>query len=192
MRTGSGAAGRQRGFTYLGVLFLVALMGAALAGAGQLWGTASQRARERELLWVGSQYAQALRSYYRSSVGTAQYPERLEDLLEDKRVPTVRRHLRRLYPDPITGSLDWGLVRSFDGRITGVYSRSEREPLRTGNFPPQWSDFAGTTSYSSWRFVAESAFFETPQSGQAADPEGGDPVSPSIPAGNLRQGSDRE
>lgn len=161
----SGSAGRERGFTYLGVLFLVVLMGAALAGTGQLWSTASQRAKERELLWVGSQYARALRSYYRSSVGVTQYPQRLEDLLEDKRVPMVRRHLRRLYPDPITNSLDWGLVQAVDGRITGVYSRSERQPMKTSGFAPPWTDFVGVTRYSGWRFVAEPAFFDSRSSG---------------------------
>lgn len=50
----------QRGFTYLGVLLLVALMGGALAAAGQLWSPASQRDRERDLLWIGNQYALAL------------------------------------------------------------------------------------------------------------------------------------
>lgn len=184
MRSGSAGGGRQAGFTYLGVLFLVMLMGAALAGAGQLWSTASQRARERELLWVGTQYAQALRSYYRASVGVAQYPQRLEELLEDKRVPNVRRHLRRLYPDPITNSLDWGLVRSFDGRITGVYSRSERAPLKVAGFPPQWTDFAGTASYSGWRFVAESAFLETPQSGGGGEDDA--PPVPGAPADSGR------
>jgi type II secretory pathway pseudopilin PulG len=178
----NGSAGCQRGFTYLGVLFLVVLMGAALAGTGQLWSTASQRAKERELLWVGSQYARALRSYYRSSVGVARYPQRLEDLLEDKRVPTVRRHLRRLYPDPVTSSLDWGLVRSFDGGIAGVYSRSEREPMKISGFDPPWTDFAGVTSYSGWQFVAELDFLEKSPSGQGAEsPAVADPRSPLRP-----------
>lgn len=165
MPTGSGRQCGQRGFTYLGVLFLVVLMGAALAGTGQLWSAASQRAKERELLWVGSQYARALRSYYRSSVGVAQYPRRLEDLLEDRRVPMVRRHLRRLYPDPVTNSLDWGLLRDFDGGITGVYSRSERQPMKTHGFAPPWTDFAGASRYSGWQFVAEPAFFDSRSSG---------------------------
>ncbi|MCQ4347435.1 type II secretion system GspH family protein [Pseudomonas stutzeri] len=171
MPTGS-ARRRQGGYTYLGVLFLVALLGTALAGTGQLWSLASQRAKERELLWVGNQYARALRSYYRSSVGVAQYPEHLEDLLEDQRLPTLRRHLRRLYPDPITGSLDWGLLRSVDGRITGVYSRSERQPLKVAGFPPPWTEFAGATRYSAWQFVAEPAFFDSRsnRSGAAAAP----------------------
>ena len=73
----------------------------------------------------------------------------------------VRRHLRRLYPDPVTNSLDWGLVRDFDGGSTGVYSRSERQPMKTSGFAPPWTDFAGATRYSGWQFVAEPAFFDS-------------------------------
>ncbi|AOE87540.1 type II secretion system protein [Pseudomonas sp. TCU-HL1] len=154
MRTG------EQGFTYLGALFLILLMGMSLAGAGQLWSTASQRARERDLLWVGSQYAQALRSYYRASPGVAQYPAALEDLLEDNRFPQPQRHLRRLYPDPVTGTADWGLIRSFDGRIAGIYSQSRQRPLKQAHFPAQWIEFEGLGSYADWRFVAEKAFME--------------------------------
>lgn len=154
MRTG------EQGFTYLGVLFLVMLMGMALAGAGQLWSTTSQRARERDLLWVGSQYAQALRSYYRASPGVAQYPATLEDLLEDNRFPQTVRHLRKLYPDPLTGDSDWGLIHSFDGRIAGIYSQSRRTPMKQAHFPAQWVEFEGMGSYADWRFVAEKAFTE--------------------------------
>lgn len=152
MRTG------ERGFTYLGALFLVALTGMALAAAGQFWSTANQRARERELLWVGNQYAQALRSYYRASPGVAQYPQALEDLLEDRRFPSAHRHLRRLYPDPITGSADWRLIRSFDGRIAGIHSRSQQGPLKQARFPAQWVEFERMGSYADWHFVAEKAF----------------------------------
>jgi type II secretory pathway pseudopilin PulG len=61
------------------VLLLIAVSSMALAATGTLW--AAQRDRERQLLWVGSQYAQALRSYYRASPGLAQY------LLQDNRFP---------------------------------------------------------------------------------------------------------
>lgn len=150
----------QQGFTYLGMMFLIVLMGGSLAAAGQLWSTASQQARERELIWVGSQYARALRSYYRSSPGVAEYPQRLEDLLDDRRNLKPLRHLRRLYPDPITGSTDWGLILTFDGRIAGVYSRAEQSPLKVAGFPAQWADFKGMTRYADWQFVAEQAFME--------------------------------
>ncbi|CAM3817010.1 type II secretion system protein [Pseudomonas wadenswilerensis] len=156
----SGNAG-QAGFTYLGVLLLIAVTGMALAATGTLWSTVAQRERERELLWVGGQYAQALRSYFRSSPGLAQYPQSLEELLEDARYPEPKRHLRRLYLDPITVSDDWGLLRSIDGRITGVYSRSQAMPLKQTGFAAQWSEFEGLEHYSDWQFVAEKAFAET-------------------------------
>ena len=163
MATGRpGTAGRQRGFTYFGVLFLVLLVGLSLGLAGQLWSSQSLRARERELLWVGNQYAQALRSYYRSSPGLAQYPQRLDELLLDPRFPGVRRHLRRLYADPLTGGNEWGLIHAFDGRIAGVYSLSTRRPLKQANFPAQWVEFDGMASYADWRFVAEKAFMTAP------------------------------
>ncbi|QBF26683.1 type II secretion system protein [Pseudomonas tructae] len=156
----SGKAG-QAGFTYLGVLLLIAVTGMVLAATGTLWSSVAQRERERELLWVGAQYAQALRSYFRSSPGLAQYPQSLEELLEDNRYPDPRRHLRRLYPDPMTHSDDWGLLRSIDGRITGVYSRSQAMPRKRSGFAAQWAEFEGLEHYSDWQFVAEKAFAET-------------------------------
>lgn len=147
------------GFTYLGVLLLIATSSLALAATGTLWATSAQRERERQLLWVGGQYAQALRSYYRASPGLAQYPQALEELLEDNRFPSPRRHIRRLYPDPL-GAGDWGLLRSIDGRITGVHSRAEAAPLKRSGFVAQWSGFEGLERYSDWQFVAEQAFAE--------------------------------
>lgn len=160
MRNGKRSASGQGGFTYLGLLFLVAVMGGLLASAGQIWAVQAQRDRERELLWVGGQYAQALRSYYRSSPGLAQYPRALEDLLKDDRFPSTQRHLRRLYRDPVTGTHEWGLVRSADGRIAGVFSLSGQRPLKQHGFPAPWTDFAGMERYSDWRFAAEQAFFD--------------------------------
>ncbi|MET1070468.1 MAG: type II secretion system protein [Pseudomonas prosekii] len=155
----SGKPAGEGGFTYLGVLFLVALMGMGLASAGQVWSTASKRDRERQLLWVGTQYAQALRSYYRSSPGVAQYPKELADLLQDERFPSAKHHLRQLYPDPMGGG-EWSLMRGFDGRITGLYSAATDTPLKQTDFPTQWSDFVGMASYKDWQFVAEKAFLE--------------------------------
>lgn len=156
----SGRPAAQGGFTYLGVLLLIVLMGLGLASAGELWSTVSRRDRERQLLWVGTQYAQALRSYYRSSPGLTQYPRELADLLQDERFPEPKRHLRRLYPEPIGASGEWSLMRGSDGRITGVYSPSQQTPLKQADFPSQWSDFTGVSRYSDWQFVAEKAFLD--------------------------------
>lgn len=162
----------QAGFTYLGVLLLIAVTGIALSSTVTLWSTQGLRDRERDLLWVGTQYAQALRSYYRESPGLAQYPQTLDELLEDPRYPGIKRHLRRLYPDPITGSDEWGLLRSIDGRITGVYSQSDLTPMKQTGFAAQWSDFDGLEHYSDWQFVAEKAFSESAASGTKSPAQG--------------------
>jgi type II secretory pathway pseudopilin PulG len=155
MRAGSSRRA-GRGFTYLGVLFLVVLLGLGLAGAGQTWSLASRHARERELLWTGKQYVQAIKAYYLQSPGARVYPQTLEDLLEDRRFPEPRPHLRKLYPDPITRE-PFETVRGADGRIVAVRSRSDETPLKQDNFPVRWSDFKGMTRYSDWVFSAEQA-----------------------------------
>ena len=107
----------DRGFTYIGLLVMVSLMGVGLAGAGQVWSTASKRDREAELLFIGQEFQRAIGSYYDSTTGAnKQYPASFDELLEDKRSLTVRRHLRRIYRDPFTGATSWGFVRGPGGR----------------------------------------------------------------------------
>lgn len=60
---------RLAGYAYLALLFAVILIGAALGGAAQVWHTMMQRERERQLLWVGDQYRQAIRLYVQGSGG---------------------------------------------------------------------------------------------------------------------------
>jgi len=146
----------ETGFTYIGILIAMALFGVALAATGELWRTAAQREREQELLFAGSQFRSAFLSYYGATpAGKPRYPRALEDLLEDHRFPVVRRHLRRIYPDPMTGTPEWGLVDAPGGGIAGVHSRSEAKPLKTGNFSPQDLKFEGAERYSDWKFVFE-------------------------------------
>lgn len=124
---------RQRGFSYLAVLFLVALTAAGLAALGQAWRTAAQRERERELAFRGGEIARAIASYQRAAaVEPALYPASLRDLLADDRGPRVRRHLRRLYVDPFTGQADWVLVPDplNPSRFRAVHSRADTELLR--------------------------------------------------------------
>jgi type II secretory pathway pseudopilin PulG len=130
----------------------VALMGIALAAVGEVWSTTAQRERERELLFVGGQFRQAIGQYYEASPGVKQYPRKLDDLIEDKRLPVLKRHLRRIYLDPMTGKSDWGLVTQ-DNQILGVYSLSKDTPLKIANFQAADASLADSTSYSQWRFV---------------------------------------
>ena len=141
----------QKGFTYLTVLFVVAMMAGGLALAGEVWHTSAMREKEADLLHVGNEYRKAIERYYVS--GPKQYPKSLADLVKDPRQPGTVRHLRRLYPDPITGKDEWGLVKSNDGGIAGVYSTSEAAPLKTGGFAVRDASFEGKTKYSDWQFV---------------------------------------
>jgi len=108
---------RQTGFTYLGLLFFVALSSAGLAALGSSWQMAAQRERERELEFRGHEIAKAIASYVKASpVQPGQYPQRFEDLLVDRRSIKPRHHLRRLYLDPFTGKPDWVLVQEDAGQ----------------------------------------------------------------------------
>ena len=150
----SGSARRQQGFTYAALLIAVATVGAGAAAAGELWSQSERRERERELLFVGGQFREAVRRYYEASPGAAKsYPQHLDDLLADRRFPTPRRHLRRMYRDPITGKAEWAVVESPQGGIMGVRSLSAAAPLKTGSFTGDDEALVGATRYSEWRFT---------------------------------------
>lgn len=157
MRTGSGitaVAADARGFTYLAVLVIVAIMGILLAAGGQVWQQSAQREKEKELLFVGNQFRQAIGLYYQRTPGAVKlYPRRLEDLLLDPRYPAKQRYLRKIFRDPMTGEAKWGLVPAPSGGFSGVYSLGQGEPLKTSDFRPADQSFAGSSRYADWRFV---------------------------------------
>ena len=145
---------RQRGVVLLTFLIALTLLGIGLMNAANVWTLARQREREQELLFVGEQYRQAIRRYYSAAPGGAQrgYPTSLELLLEDDRYPIPVRHLRRAYPDPITGKAEWGLLKAGD-RILGVYSLSEGAPLKQAGFMREHEAFKDAASYKDWVFA---------------------------------------
>ena len=144
---------RQRGFTYVAIIFAVALVGLGLAALGTYWSAEVQRERERDLIFIGDQMAVALWRYYENSPnkGAKEYPQKIEDLLEDRRNLVTARHLRRFYADPLTGNREWGLVRT-GGRITGIYSLSTGAPMVKAGFPPGYDKFAAAKTYGDWVF----------------------------------------
>jgi type II secretory pathway pseudopilin PulG len=144
----------ERGFTYVGLLLAIALAGAALAGFGVLWSKDAQREREIELLFVGEQFRDAIAAYYEKAPAGQRhrFPEKLDDLVQDKRWPVTRRHLRKIFVDPMTNSRDWGLVKT-PGGIVGVHSLSGAVPLKRAGFSDELADFAAAKTYRDWRFV---------------------------------------
>ena len=230
----------ENGFVYLWALFAVVLAGIVMAGTGQMWQTKSQREKEMQLMYVGEEFRKAIMSYYNSSGGAKQYPESLEDLLQDSRTPAIKRHLRKIYVDPVTNTAEWGIVEesqadnsaaskgkqttpsgnqtsntsgqasnsnpastaggqvsssnqvsntggqassnqtlnasgqvstgnqapnssapsssvvtssSINKRIIGVYSLSERRPIKKDQFPEHFAKFSEALSYRDWQFV---------------------------------------
>jgi type II secretory pathway pseudopilin PulG len=144
----------QNGFTYLGILIIVMVMGAGLAATGTFWSSTAQREKERELLFIGNEFRQAIESYYRRSPGASVYPKSLAELLDDKRFPMPQHHLRRIYADPMTGKPEWGLVEAPGGAgIMGVHSLSTSAPVKTGNFATADKAFEEARKYSDWQFI---------------------------------------
>jgi type II secretory pathway pseudopilin PulG len=143
------------GYTLLGVLVMLVVIGLVLGQAAELWSHARQRDKERELLRVGDAFRRAIMQYYNQSPGMVkQYPPTLEALLKDDRFPVTRRHLRRIYPDPITGSANWGVVKS-SGGISAVYSMSDDAPLKKKHFPVLYEGFEDKNDYGEWKFGYE-------------------------------------
>lgn len=148
------SARRARGFAYLWTLLLIALMGVGLVIASEIYSTAVQRDRERQLIFIGREFRNAIARYYESNAGGAQhqYPATLDDLLKDPRFPHAQRHLRRLYIDPMTGKAEWGTVL-IKGRIAGIHSLSEKMPIKQDHFEVSEAGFRGKEKYAEWVFT---------------------------------------
>lgn len=143
----------QEGFTYISLLFVIVVLGLAAGGAGRHWSMEARREAEAELIFRGRQIAAGIKKYYEESPGAKAYPRSLAELVEDKRYPVAKRHLRKVYSDPMTGKPDWKTVKAPDGGIMGVASSSEKEPVKKKGFPSDLKGFDDRASYGEWAFV---------------------------------------
>lgn len=144
----------QSGFTYFGTLFIVTIIGLALSGASVVWRIQLQREKEKELIFIGEQYINAIASYYNTSNGDAKhYPEKLEYLVKDPRATILKRHIRKLWKDPLTNKSDWGIIKAADNGIAGIYSKAKGKPIKKNGFGSLESLLANKTSYSEWQFI---------------------------------------
>ncbi|MEY3122345.1 MAG: hypothetical protein RI993_1170 [Pseudomonadota bacterium] len=172
-RSGSVMGGSKvQGYIYIWTLFATMLAGVMLGAVGEVWQTTSQREKERELLFIGDQFRLAITSYHdaaQAGTTTSRYPEKLEQLLEDKRGPKSLRHLRKIFYDPMTNSFEWGLIEQENGGITGVYSLATAQPIKRAGFPQEYSKFEKAKDYQDWQFV---------HAGAAAKTAGSDASSP--------------
>ena len=138
----------------LGMFVFILITTLAASSMVVIHETNRKREREDELLFVGAQYRRAILSYYNTVPpgGARSLPPTLEALVLDARFPMPVAHLRRLYPDPITGKVDWEVERVAGG-IVGLRSRSSERALKVGGFPPGLESLEGKERYAEWVFA---------------------------------------
>jgi len=154
MRNGNHRRTKPAGFTYIALLIIVAMIAAGATAALGAGAAIQQRESEAELLKIGLEFRQAMQSYTDATpAGQPTEPRELTELLRDPRYPGVRRHLRRIYPDPLTGQTEWGIVRSPDGRISGIHSLSKTPTIRQTGFPAGLEGLEKAETHDAWIFA---------------------------------------
>jgi hypothetical protein len=175
-------AARCAGFAYIWVLLLVAFLAVGLTIGLEIHSVAEQRDKERELLSIGHQFRSALGSYYESQVGEGaqqagrrQYPASLDELLRDSRFPGLKRHLRRIFIDPMSGRAEWGELR-VAGRIVGIYSLSGKTPIKQDHFEAEDMALRQKQKYSEWVFTYPADLLLRPEATPQGDVTGAKPA----------------
>ena len=102
---------RQRGFTMVELMVVLALIGLLLSIAVPQYIDALERGREQALAHNVAQLRKAIDQFY---ADRGSYPDRLEELVE-------RRYLRALPENPFTQAVDWSTVSPPSGAKGGVY-----------------------------------------------------------------------
>ena len=143
----------EGGFTYLLLLIAIATISAVAALSLQHGRSLAQRDKEAELLYVGGEFRSALQSFSAATpAGERARPRSLDQLVRDDRGAVVRRHLRRVFVDPLIGTTEWGIVRDVSGEIVGVFSLAPGAPIKQENFDPPYESFRLAKAYSDWIF----------------------------------------
>lgn len=180
-------AGNQRGGVLLFLLVAVTVLGLSAGIAGSTWTSIVQRAKEADLLWKGNQIRMAIGKFYETAgaPGTPLvYPQSVEDLLQDNRTLTTRRHLRQPYIDPMTGE-DWEWIKAPEGGFKGVRSTSKKTPFKKDGFSEENKTFAGMYQYLDWEFIYLPKKKVTPKPSVKSPVTGSQPTgTPQPPAGN--------
>jgi type II secretory pathway pseudopilin PulG len=183
---------RQGGFTYVGLIVMVTIVGLVGAATLKVESLIRRAEAEEELLEVGAEFTRALKSYAQATPrGQPQQPPSLKELLRDPRFREPRRHLRKIYIDPITGKDQWGIIYlSGDKGVIGVHSLSDTKPLKIGNFDSRFQGFDNADLISDWRFTTsgQSALpgeRREPKPPLVDPPAGRDPIPqrPDVPLG---------
>ncbi len=98
---------RDSGAILLAVLFMMAMMVIVAMAMAPSFVQQMKRDREEEMIHRGTEYARAIRKFYKKF---GRYPANLEQLEDTNQI----RFLRRRYKDPMSKNGEWKLIRSTD------------------------------------------------------------------------------
>ena len=105
-RTKRGSTG-ERGFTLAAVLVMLTIILVFVAyTVPKQWSAILQRDRERQTIYVMTQYARACREFQKKHQTYPVSPSQLKDA----RSPRFIRGIEGELPDPLTGEVDWLLI----------------------------------------------------------------------------------
>jgi len=93
----------ETGFTYIAALVLVVVMGIMLGAVGQSVKVIMKREREKELIFRGLQYRDAIERWSKKGVPLKDLKDLVEPTVSNNMDRSKDRLLRKLYKDPITG-----------------------------------------------------------------------------------------
>ncbi len=108
--------GAEEGYTLVTLVVMFTVMNILVAMALPLWSGVIQRDKEYEFIFRGLQYAEAIRVYQQRY---GQWPQKLEDLAEDK---GRGRCIRQLWTNPLTDGGKWDPV------FEGVPNTNQQQP----------------------------------------------------------------
>ncbi len=138
---------------------MVVIIGIMLGAVGQSMQVIMNREKEKELIFRGLQYRDAIERWNDPKKNRGPL-KALKDLFEltvsSSANKSEDRLLRKLYKDPITGGewKPWPNPPNATQGITGVVSSSNEEPYKK-DFPEALKSFNGKKKYSEWIFKYE-------------------------------------
>ena len=163
----------ESGYVLMVILLLLALLMVALVAVAPREATAIRRDREAEMIHRGTEYARAVKRFYRK---VGRYPTRIEELESTNNMC----FLRKRYPDPITGGefrlLHFGEQKSTPKGLFGAAIGT----TGAGVGAPAGGGLPGA--------IIGNTFGGGPSGGMGGGTTGGQqPTSPGTPAGSLSQ-----
>src|SRR6185369_8253835 len=148
--------GSSDGFTYIAALFMVVIMGIMMGAVGQSIRVIMQREKEKELIFRGLQYRDAIERWSKKGVPLKDLKDLVEPTVSSNIDRSKDKLLRKLYKDPMTADGKWKTLPNPPDPIQGIYgvvSTSNEEPFKQKNFPEIIKNFKDKKKYSEWEFV---------------------------------------